>query len=585
METQHAVGIFDELYKNVFEESRDGICYCESVSSNGSLTDYKFVRVNEAFCKESPFCKGQDQIDFEEIKVSNFTNHPNFWISKFDEVVSTQKPIEFERYEEENNKWYEVRVIPADSSGCIGIFKDITETKIATTEIASINQELIELNKEFSEILESMSDGVIYQNGIGEIEFFNKRALDILKLSEDQLLGRTNFSPEWHTIKENYTPYPPDEHPAIISLRTGVSLENQVLGVSVGDDDYRWISINSTPTTNAKGEITGVLAVFRDITEIKRQSALIEANRESSAFLFKHSSDVLCILNSQGILNQISSSCKDLLGFEQGDLIFTNITENIYTDDLEQIRGYFERLQTQREVGRFSYRFHHGNGSIVWLETIFKPIAHRVGKISQVIATIRNIDKSKTLERDLRRLNDELNRSNQELTDFAYVASHDLQEPLRMVSSFSELLRREYGNLLDETGKKYLDFTLSGSKRMKRLIDDLLKYSRINTTDFGMEKVDILNIVDDVTKPYHSNLNHAEFQFSVQSITFTAIPSLIERVIQNLVENSLKFKKADEDVVIKIETRIVENSLQLIVADNGIGINPIFHEKILLISD
>lgn len=574
---------YSHLYKSIFEQASEGIAYCEMLfDETGDAVDYRFLSINQAFYQHTPFPPGLVEGKTVVELIPSFRHDPANWLGKYHQVLKQEEPSEFENYVEGLDRWFWVRVVPIDPTHFVAYFKDISKLKTSQHKYELKERELNELNKEYSKILNSMSDGVIFQNERGEVEYFNERALEILHLTEDQLMGKTNFSPEWNTIREDWSYYPPEEHPVAVSLKTGESLENQIMGIATGSDSYRWLSINSTAITNQSGKVTGVIAVFRDISEIREQSEFIKESEESNAFLYQHSSDVICLLDEHGIFQKISESSEEVLGYSPESLLGSNIDKNIYEKDAESIYSFFTQLSSRRMEGRFAYRYHHATAGVVWLETVFKPILNSSGDIKQVIATIRNIDHSKLLENELIKLNEELNRSNQELTDFAYVASHDLQEPLRMISSFGNLLKREYGDLLDENGHKYLDFTLSGAHRMKRLIDDLLKYSRVNTTDQGMELVDIQNIVDTVIAPY-KEVPGVIITSSVASISVEVIPSLIERVIQNLLENAIKFKKQDETGQINIATKLIEGFLELSIADNGIGINPVFHNKIFKI--
>lgn len=178
----------------------------------------------------------------------------------------------------------------------------------------------------------------------------------------------------------------------------------------------------------------------------------------------------------------------------------------------------------------------------------------------------------------------DLEVSNKELEQFAYVASHDLQEPLRKINSFSELFARKFSNLVDENGERYLFYITDGTKRMQRLISDLLTLSRINTQGSEFQKVDTHKVLTQISELYNDKLNEMDGQ-----ITFSDLPVVygdegqITQLFQNLIGNSLKFRRTD--VKPKVEITFEANNKEWIfyVKDNGIGINSDYFERVFVI--
>ena len=188
--------------------------------------------------------------------------------------------------------------------------------------------------------------------------------------------------------------------------------------------------------------------------------------------------------------------------------------------------------------------------------------------------------KSRKLEKELKKALKELERSNQELENFAYVASHDLQEPLRMVSSFSQLLERNYKNKLDADADEYIEFIVEGSQRMKYLIDDLLTFSRVSSQAKEFEKVDLENVLDIVL----SNLS-VSIDESNAYITHDALPTVMAdksqmiQVLQNLIANAIKFR-GDKPPEIHITAHKHGEEWIFAVTDNCIGIDPEYQKQI-----
>jgi signal transduction histidine kinase len=182
----------------------------------------------------------------------------------------------------------------------------------------------------------------------------------------------------------------------------------------------------------------------------------------------------------------------------------------------------------------------------------------------------------------------ELRRSNEELEQFAYVASHDLQEPLRKVASFCQLIERRYGEVLDERGKQYIDYAVDGAKRMQVLINDLLTFSRVGRFNERRERVDLQAAVADALDglQYAIDESGAVVRVDGPLPAVTGDPTLIRMLLQNLVGNSIKFRTPGTEPEIDIAWEPdpeQEGFVRLSVADKGIGIAPEFGEKVFVI--
>lgn len=179
---------------------------------------------------------------------------------------------------------------------------------------------------------------------------------------------------------------------------------------------------------------------------------------------------------------------------------------------------------------------------------------------------------------------EELTRSNRDLEQFAYVASHDLQEPLRKVASFCQLLQRRYAGQLDERADQYIAFAVDGAQRMQRLINDLLAFSRIGRFTAGFTDVDLNAVMAEVAAQTEAAQRHAN-----GTLTWSELPvvrgeeGLLTNLLVNLVGNSLKFRRPDVPPRVHVSARRVGDAWEITCRDNGIGIEPEFAEKIFVI--
>ncbi len=209
------------------------------------------------------------------------------------------------------------------------------------------------------------------------------------------------------------------------------------------------------------------------------------------------------------------------------------------------------------------------------------------GELTGYQSTNLDVTPIREAEKQLKALNENLERSNKELEQFAYVASHDLQEPLRMVSSYTQLLEQRYKDKLDQDAKDFIGYAVDGANRMQRLIQDLLEYSRVTTRGRPLARFDAHEALGEAVK----NLQ-AAIQESGALVTSNDLPMVlgdrtqIVQVFQNLIGNGIKFQRPDVAPLIHISTEedLDDNRFRLFkVSDNGIGIEPRHFERLFTI--
>lgn len=188
-------------------------------------------------------------------------------------------------------------------------------------------------------------------------------------------------------------------------------------------------------------------------------------------------------------------------------------------------------------------------------------------------------DRTKNLERTM--LN--LERSNQELEQFAYVASHDLQEPLRMISSYTQLLERRYKDQLDQDAKDFINFAVDGANRMQRLINDLLDYSRVTTKGKPLEKTDLSSALGNALANLQGRILDTRAMVANEDLPFAYCDEgQIVRVFQNLIDNAIKFHGNDPPRI-NVTVRLLQDFVEICISDNGIGIDMIYQDRVFTI--
>jgi light-regulated signal transduction histidine kinase (bacteriophytochrome) len=222
------------------------------------------------------------------------------------------------------------------------------------------------------------------------------------------------------------------------------------------------------------------------------------------------------------------------------------------------------------------------NGEEFPVEISLSPLRTTNGLI--VSAAIRDITDRKRSEELIKQKSRELASSNQELEQFAYVASHDLQEPLRMVSSFLQLLEKHLAGALDKEAKEYMDFVMDGSRRMKNMIDYMLVYSRMLSKKAELERTDINKVLHNALINLQHSVNETKANIILGKMPVIFADEIkLTRLFQNLLGNAIKFRKKDSIPVVEVTCKEQPDSYRFSVKDNGIGMKKEYHEKIFLI--
>jgi len=268
---------------------------------------------------------------------------------------------------------------------------------------------------------------------------------------------------------------------------------------------------------------------------------------------------------------------KELLGYENFEAEFPDtidsFKEHFHPDDSEATWDAFQNHIENYQALDTEQRVRRRRGSYRWFRIRAAVVRDAAGKVRRMSGSIRDVTERKKFE-------EALQQSNEDLEQFAVIASHDLQEPLRKVTSFCGLLQRDYSSRLDDEGRQYLDFAIDGAKRMRTLVQDLLLFSKIGSETTSNQPVDS----EAALELAMLNLETA-IKDSGADVTFDDLPKVIAKnrelaqLFQNLIGNAIKYrsKKAPK---IHVGVSSADRCWQFSVADNGIGIKPEFQERI-----
>lgn len=290
------------------------------------------------------------------------------------------------------------------------------------------------------------------------------------------------------------------------------------------------------------------------------------------------------MLDPAGYITSWNLGAQRINGYSAEEVIGKHLSI-FYTDTDKNSSKAEKELQEAREKGKFQEEGIrvHKDGSKYWVYVVLTALKDSQGNLRGFTKITRNITEQKEAEETLKQKALDLERSNKDLEQFAYVASHDLQEPLRMIVSYCQLLERRYKDKLDQEANEFINFVVDATKRMQMLITDLLSYSRIDKKNKNLLPTSCEEILDHVLL----NLS-VSIKESGAMITQTDLPviiadsTLIGQLLQNLISNAIKYRTSEPPRV-HIAAKKRENDWLFSVQDNGIGIDPQYHHRLFII--
>lgn len=366
-----------------------------------------------------------------------------------------------------------------------------------------------------------------------------------------------------------------------------------------------WISTQGKVFFDGKGKPLKMIGTLRDITEAKEHQQELEESEQKFRLLADFMPQLIWTADPFGKLNYFNRAVFDYTGRNAQDLLAGEWLQIIHPDDRDENKISWKNALSNGTEFALEHRFLNHDGQYRWQLTRSIPQKDVAGNIQMWVGTSTDIHDQKTFlnelehqvrERtnELEQKNRDLNKMNAELQSFAYVSSHDLQEPLRKIQTFaSRILEKERANLTD-TGKDYFGRIQQAANRMQTLIQDLLMYSRTNTTDRIFKETDLNEIVDEVRNEFKEGLLEKDATIEVEKLcAIRTIPFQFRQLMDNLVGNALKFSMPGRPLLLKIKSEIVpadeinvgfaqeeKQYCHISVSDNGIGFDPRYKDRI-----
>ncbi|MBS3753515.1 MAG: PAS domain S-box protein [Anaerolineales bacterium] len=317
-----------------------------------------------------------------------------------------------------------------------------------------------------------------------------------------------------------------------------------------------------------------------EIAERKRIEKALRASEEEFREIFNATSDALILLDEEGRIAQVNETASELYGYAREEMLTLDPRHLIHPDYHHVYQQFLADLEKKGEFSGETMDIRKSGDSFY---TDVRGTTVRFQGQEYILAAIRDVTEQKEAELKLEETMRELERSNEELQRFAYVASHDLQEPLRMVTSYLQLLVRRYGDRLDGDAQEFIDYAVDGASRMKQLINDLLTYSRVDTRGVSLQPVDVEQVLDDVLENLQFRVEETEAGIIRHPLPIVpGDKSQLEQLFQNLIDNALKFR-GNEAPRVEVGAEKGDGEWVFSVKDNGIGMDSRFKDRVFII--
>ncbi|ELY87779.1 multi-sensor signal transduction histidine kinase [Natrialba hulunbeirensis JCM 10989] len=401
-------------------------------------------------------------------------------------------------------------------------------------------------------VLDATPVGITLVDTDGMNVFANRRAEEITGRPLSELRTFTHDDERWGLVDDNGNPISFTDLPFTRVIETEEPVRNEVVGISRPSGERVWLSIHCSPLYDSAGEFDGVIYAFRDVTERRELESRLEE-------ILGRVEEAICAFDEDFRYTHVNDRAEELLQRSPEELLGEQLWE-VFPESANEdvVRNSFEEAMNSQEPTSYEHYYEPANA---WLEVTIYP--------SETGASVYFRDV--TDRREYRR---RLEESNERLEQFAYAASHDLQEPLRMVSSYLELLESRYADELDQDAQEFIEYAVDGADRMREMINGLLEFSRVETQGEPFEPVDLDEVLEDVVRDLRVKIVENDADISAEELPRVAGDgNQLRQVFQNLLSNAIAYS-GEEPPEIDIAAHDTGSEWVISVSDEGTGIDP-----------
>ncbi|MDS0473510.1 PAS domain S-box protein [Natrinema sp. 1APR25-10V2] len=475
----------------------------------------------------------------------------------FQIALNEQEATSYELYYDTLDFWVEANLYPSET-GISVYFRDITERK----------QRELELER-YEKTIETIWDGVATLDADDRFVMVNEAFCEMTGYDRDELLG------EHVTLVHDETVNERAEELKESVLSDEAEYASIEFDLETADGDTIPVEGRFGPYELEEGSV-GRTGVTRDITERKEREQELQRKERQFEAVFNDPNILVGLLAPDGTTLDINQTAMEYIDANLEDVTGELFWETPWWGEGDGVQSDVKRWTERAASGEyveFETDLTRPDGKQYTLNGVFRPVTNDDGEVVSIIVSDRDVTERREYERALE-------ESNERLEQFAYAASHDLQEPLRMVTSYLQLVENRYADKLDEDGQEFIDFAVDGAERMRDMIDALLEYSRVETRGDPFEPVDLNDILEDVREDLQMQIEETEAEITTGDLPrVDGDSSQLRQVLQNLLSNAIEYS-GDQPPRIDIDAEREGNNWIISVHDEGIGIDPDEQERI-----
>ncbi|QLG49399.1 PAS domain-containing sensor histidine kinase [Natrinema halophilum] len=500
--------------------------------------DFRFTHVNE---------RAEDLLQYSEEELLG-KNHWDVFpaVAGEDEVRTTfqtamnsQEAMTIEFYDESFGFWVEANLYPSES-GVSVYFRNVTERKERERELTK-----------YETIVETVNDGIYTVDENGRFTMVNEAYTELTGYSREELLGsHVSLVVDDETI-ERAT----DLEAEMAAGTVDKPMVETVIETADGGQVHSEATFSLLPDDDRVR-----IGVARDVTERKERERALEESERRYRTLVEHFPNGAVGLYDEALTYTVAGGeILAELDISSDEVVGTSIYERYSDDVIEEIKPHFRAVfDGESRTFEMEYRGRHLVGYTL-------PVRNADDEIYAGMLMMQDISERMEYRR-------KLEKSNERLEQFAYAASHDLQEPLRMVTSYLQLIDQRYGDALDEDGEEFLEFAVDGAERMREMIDGLLTYSRVETNGDPFGVVDLNVIVENVREDLQIQIEESDAEITTDNLPHVeGDASQLRQVFQNLLSNAIEYS-GDQPPRVDITTDRDGSDWVISVRDEGVGI-------------
>lgn len=503
--------------------------------------------------------------------------------------------------------------------GAINVFQDISHYKQVESALKSSEWR-------YRQLIETLEAPLYTTDVQGRITLYN-RAAAILWNREPEI-GKDLWCGSFKILRTDGTDLPLESCPMAICLKERRPVYGEEIIVVRPDGSLRHVAPHPQPIFDNEGRMIGAINMLMDITNLKRTelalreseakyrllaSSLEKQVKEKATDLLTKAEQLekseeryhkmieevedyaIILLNRQGIIQNWNKGAQKIKGYKEEEIVGKSFEEFYLPEDRQQGLP-MQLLRRATETGK---AVHEGwrrrkDGSAFWGSIVLTALHDEENNVIGFSKVTRDLTERKLAEDRLKEYLNQLEFQNKELEEFVYAASHDMKEPLRKIHAYNDYIAEHASGQLDNKSREYLNRSIKAVERMKRIIEDLLIYSKTTSNSESYGLVDLNEIVQEIVVFHKEEFEQKSIRLETGKLpTLHAVPFQMKQLMFNLISNAVKYKHPDREGVIKIETRVIKGFTikgekadpgkeyyKILVADNGIGFDPRFSHKI-----